>query len=251
MKEKAIQSSQSHDVAHSISLMPFVSPLFKWRILDIKSLLKEVDHKKSYNYFCKKLKKFEQAQLIGSFIHPANSKKYIYLTEKTFKYLSSDDVSALINKPEIIHDLIVSELARLFLPLSKISHVELEHEFNSKNKINQFRHIIPDGVIYTKDGKKIAFEVELTRKSEDRIIEKAKTYLGNEYDFIIYYFDQINLMNTYQKIFDQHKLANWDKKFYLLYNQSSTIEVDPHNIFYRYRGQERSVSELLKSYNSS
>ena len=60
--------------------MNYLTPLQKWRIMDLESLRRECDTEPNYHHFARIIRKMEKEKIIESFKHRFNGKKYIYLS---------------------------------------------------------------------------------------------------------------------------------------------------------------------------
>ena len=81
---------------------------------------------------------------------------------------------------------------------------ELPHEYIGKINWNYANILEPDGILFGENkglSFKIAIEVELSRKSKDRIIEKINTYIKSEFfDSVIFIFDKRNIFDLYIRL---------------------------------------------------
>jgi len=108
---------------------------------------------------------------------PHSRKKFVFLSPLGEGQLSLKDNPTAISNETLIHDLKVSEITRTFMTDGWIDEVELEHQIHDKRNFKLTYKIIPDAILYLeKKGHKfqLAFELELTRKSNQRLIEKMK-----------------------------------------------------------------------------
>ena len=183
--------------------MNYLTPLQKWRIMDLESLRRECDTEPNYHHFARIIRKMEKEKIIESFKHRFNGKKYIYLSSFGERQIANTKNPTAISKDFVIHDLKVSEIANCFFKSDWVDEIELEHELTNKRDFRQTYKVIPDALmkISTVTPKlEIALEIELTQKQKIRICEKAKQYiLSSKYSHILYMFSKMSVMNTYKK----------------------------------------------------
>ncbi len=152
-------------------------PLGKWRILDLKSLMELLEGQTNYWSLQKTLKRLEKAKVIQSFRDPWTGKKMIYL-EGLGNNLLGLEKKTCINNETLLHDSKVSIIVRQMLQFATLKEALLEHELSKK--LFCVGDLSPDALLKgEKNGKKftMAFELELTRKSNERVLAKAKHYL--------------------------------------------------------------------------
>ncbi|MBD65936.1 MAG: hypothetical protein CME62_12060 [Halobacteriovoraceae bacterium] len=185
--------------------------------MDLKSLHNEGLFTPTYNHFALLLRKLEKAQIIKSYRHPLNRKKYVYLTRKGDEQFIAEHNRTQIDDKSLFHDLLVSEISRSFKNLVWINEAELEHTFKNKRSFSDSTQVIPDARFYIRKRfslLSIAFELELTQKEKTRIEEKAKQYIINsQYDFVLYYFTKPTVADTYRKIIKEIYSGKKYKKF--------------------------------------
>ena len=190
------------DLKHLNSVyMNYLTPLLKWRVMDLESLRSECDANPNYSHFARVIRKMEKANVLEGYKHRFNGKKYIFFSPFGESQVAKEKNATAISKDSLIHDIKVSEIARNFIKYGWIDQITLEHELQNKRDFRAVYKVIPDALLETqRDGKKvqIAFELELTQKHKQRIKEKAKQYIINSrYDYIIYFFSKEPVMKTY------------------------------------------------------
>lgn len=181
--------------------LSYLSPLLKWKIMDIRSLMGESNYPLGHSGFKKIIQRIEKLGVIAGLRDPFSKRKYIFLTGEGIKYLSGNAKLLIATEGSPLHDAKASEICRHFLTLPTVEKVTLEHEFSMQNSV------IPDGAI---NGKKngvsycVAFELELTQKSKSRIIGKVQSYFSStDFDYLIYFFASKQLMNSYRNTIDE------------------------------------------------
>ncbi|MCK5883688.1 MAG: hypothetical protein KAG61_08370 [Bacteriovoracaceae bacterium] len=181
--------------------LDYLTPLLKWKIMDIRSLLKASTCPSHYVSFARVIRRLQSFGILESIVEPISRKKYVYFSEVGLKVSSGNNKLLFDSGDSPIHDAKSSELSRKFLELDTIDRVMMEHEHYSKNSI------IPDASFYgQKNGRNfsIAFELEITRKSRSRLIGKIKSYFTRtDYDYVIYFFASSSLLDSYVKFVEE------------------------------------------------
>jgi hypothetical protein len=199
--------------------LQMVTPLMKWRIMDVSSLRNNIFKDSNKRSFLRIIKNLERAKVLLSYIDPWTSKKFVYLSKHGESFLPEAKNNISISTETMHHDSKVSLYAQRLLELSCFDEVTLEHQIaHSKS----FRGSLPDAVIdgMKNDSKfKMAFELELTRKSKDRIRTKIASYLeSNHYDYVLYVFCKEELMKSYIKIIVEKFGEDAFRKLVFFYN---------------------------------
>ncbi len=196
-------------------------PLVKWRILDVITLMEENREQYSYKHFHKIISRFEKAKVVNSFKDPWTKRKVIYLEGLGRGLLGVDRTNA-INSETLIHDLKVAQSIQSLLK-GKIFHKALlEHELS--RKLFTSGELSPDALLNgVKNGKEfsLAFELELTKKSNERILAKAKHYLNSSnVNYALYLFCSENLYESYKRVFEEGLPEIWNSKILLFVNKT-------------------------------
>src|SRR5690606_34837540 len=108
--------------------LSYLSPLLKWRVMDLESLRKECFHEPEYFNFCRIVRSLEKSKILESYRHPFNRKKYVYLGPFGEGQLSIKENPTAVSKETLIHDIKVSEITRSFINLGWVENAELEHQ---------------------------------------------------------------------------------------------------------------------------
>ena len=151
--------------------------------------------------FCRVIRGLENKKILEAYRDPFNRKKYVYLSSFGEGQLSNNENPTSVSRDTLIHDIKVSEIAKAFCDRGWASEVELEHQLHDKRNFKVTYKIIPDALFHgeKKEGKfKIALEVELSRKNNQRIVEKARQYMDSSYyNYVLYFFSkEISCSNT-------------------------------------------------------
>jgi hypothetical protein len=182
--------------------LDFLKPLTDWRILDMQSLREECDYRYHTTSFEKLIRRLERSNIVKSFKDPLNNRKFIYLSTLGENLIGAKRKTS-ISEETMFHDSRVTLITRELLERSCFQRSELEHQIG-----NSSMAFVPDAaLIGEKNGVsfKLAFELELTRKSKDRIKSKLSHYLGNDYyNYIFYMFCNEGVMQSYLKNIEEN-----------------------------------------------
>ena len=197
--------------------LSYLSPLLKWKIMDIRSLMGEANYPLGHSGFKKIIQRIEKLGVIAGLRDPFSKRKYVYLTGEGIKYLSGNGKLLITSEGSPLHDAKASEIIRKFLEFSTVDKVTLEHEFSVLDKV------IPDGSISgAKNGVSYcaAFELELTQKSKSRIIGKVQSYFNStDFDYLIYFFASKQLMNSYRNSINEAISEPLKNRIMYFYNE--------------------------------
>jgi hypothetical protein len=239
------------DLVNSVHLS-YLRPLLKWRIMDVKSLMKESELEPNYHGFYRIIRELESKKVLEGFRDPYSRKKYVYLSSRGESALSLKENPTSVSENSLIHDLKVSEICRLFLQNGWIKEALLEHEINDKRAFLSTSKVNPDALFEgERKGKKfkIAFELELTRKSKQRIIQKALHYGESDYyDYVLYMFSQKSLVESYMESIKEKVGTEKMKKFMFFFDpfltSEKSFEFDPKGYF---QGRETSLGAIFSA----
>jgi len=182
----------------------YLTPLLKWRVMDLESLRKECLSAPKYKSFHRIIRSLEKKKILEGYRDPFSRKKFIYLSSFGEGQLSLKENPTALSKDTLIHDIRVSEITKALLDESWVDDVELEHQIQDKRAFKVEYKIIPDAILYfERKGHKyrVALELELTRKNNQRLTEKIKQYESSGYyHYVIYIFPTIALMEKYIEV---------------------------------------------------
>jgi hypothetical protein len=219
--------------------------------MDVNSLRKECLRAPEYHNFCRIIRDLQEKKILEGYRDPYSRKKFVYLSSVGEGRLSLKENPTSISNETLIHDLKVSEVTRYLLDSGLVDDVELEHEIHDKRNFRLTYKIIPDAILHLeKKGHKfkIAFELELTRKSNQRLIEKMKQYeTSSFYHYVMYFFPTKNLMEKYIAQAEEKLGAPSLGKFMFFYHpQISTGEHSPEGINGVVEGKVMNLADVLK-----
>lgn len=182
----------------------YLTPLLKWRVMDLESLRKECASAPTYKSFHRIIRSLEKKNVLEGYRDPYSRKKFVYLSSFGERHLSLKENPTALSKSTLIHDIKVSEIARTLLDESWVDEIELEHQIQDKRSFKVNYKVIPDAILhFEKSGHRyrLALELELTRKNNQRLVEKIRQYLSTGYyHYVIYIFPTVALMNKYVEV---------------------------------------------------
>lgn len=244
-----IKNNEGSHLVNSVHLS-YLRPLLKWRIMDVRSLMKESEIESHYHNFYRIIRLLESKKVLEGFRDPYSGKKYVYLSSRGESALSLKENPTSVSTNSLVHDLKVSEIGRTFLNDGWVNEVMLEHEITDKRVFLSTAKVNPDALFEgERKGKKfrIAFELELTRKSKQRIVQKALYYSESDYyDYILYMFSQKSLVDSYMETIREKVGMEKMNKFMFFFNPFLTsnkcFDSDPRGYF---KGNETSLSAIF------
>ena len=229
----------------------YLTPLLKWRVLDINSLRKECLNAPKYHNFCRVIRNLEKEKILEGYRDPHSRKKFVFFSTSGERLLSPKENPTAISNETVIHDLKVSEITHYLYDNNLVDDVELEHEINDKRNFKTIYKIIPDAILHLeKRGHKfkIAFELELTRKSNQRITEKMKQYEDSTfYSYAMYLFPTEKMMRTYYEQAKAELGKDSMGKFMFFYHPEISSGIHkPEDIRGVFQEKQISLYEVLK-----
>ena len=166
----------------------------RWKILDTASIAEEISYRGHVQNLRKQLRKMENYELLASKKIPGIQKKYYYVPYNQQKFLDSS--SGPLKIENFNHDLLLSQILRELRKYERVIDAKIEEEHEAIG-------LHPDGEINYKsikgNKKRVAIELELTRKQKSRYRKKFDDYNNSsEYDLIIYIFIDSGIYNSYK-----------------------------------------------------
>ena len=229
----------------------YLTPLLKWRVMDLESLRKECFRATKYKNFHRIIRNLEKEKILEGYRDPYSRKKFVFFSALGEGQLSLDENPTAITNETLLHDLKVSEVTRSFLVDGWVDDVELEHQIHDKRNFKLTYKIIPDAILYLeKKGHKfrIAFELELTRKSNQRLVEKMKQYEESSYySYAMYFFPTKSLMEKYITQAKEKIGEEFMSKFMFFYHPKlSSGQHRPEDIQGVFQGKSIKLSDVFK-----
>ncbi len=193
------------------NILPYkelVSALEKWKILPLKYYTTFLENPKSRTSTYRLIDSMVESGLALS-VKNKNSNYKIVLPSRSL----ADYLKISVNLDHFDHDKIVSYVAAGFLKTKAFENSDpiFEHEGSKFN----FGNLIPDIVlngISPKSGDefRIAIEVEISRKSFDKIDKKLSRYIQDEsFDIVIYAFLSSELFELFKKRINEYESLNF------------------------------------------
>lgn len=179
-----------------------LDPLFKWKVLDTKSLQRLSNYPGRYDSFCEILRNLKTKGLINWDYFVYGKNKVAYLTKEAYGELAPG-YSYHLNDRMVFHGIIVSNVARSFLENNHFYDCELYPEYNFKKNWNRGFILEPNAVLFGKNKKEdnIAMEVMLDQKLKHQVIQKFDTYARSDFfSCAIFIFNERDTFDTYLKM---------------------------------------------------
>mgnify|MGYP001609354658 CR=1 FL=1 len=183
----------------------------QWKILDMKALKELSNYKLKYRNLLHKVQKLERHGLIRGVLL-GRKNKHVFLTQKGIKYTPYDTTFEISNE-NLTHDLIAARVLRDLLNYKGFKEGRMYHQITSDK-------LLPDAeIIGAKNGEtyRMALEVELTQKSQDRVKEKFRLYgNGQGFSYALFITNKETLFNTYKRFLLEMKADVQDGVILLL-----------------------------------
>lgn len=221
----------------------FLRPLEIWRILDLKSLRLECDYAYAPRSFERMIAKLQRHNVVKSFKDPLSNRKFIYLSKLGERLLGASNSE--LSEETMFHDSRVSMIVKELLSRECFLEFKLEHLIG--NRSQAFR---PDASLSgEKKGVKfrMAFELELTRKTKDRIKSKLCYYLNHDYySYILYMFCNHGVMHSYLNIIkDQFEDSALDRVILLSSESLMSRKMTIENSCGYFKNKEVTIEDLF------
>lgn len=222
------------------SYSEIINLLGQWKILDMKSLNNLCDFEVNYPNLLHKVRKLESEGLVKAVLI-GRKNKHIYLSQKGLEFTSFDFSSEL--SPETVnHDIITATVLRELLRRDNFLEGRLFHQMRGSE-------IYPDAeVLGTKNGShyKLAIEVELTQKSQQRVKEKFRKYeKAQTFNFALFITNKESLLQTYSRYLEE-MVIDVRKAIILLWDpelKMSKVNLDKAQCYYM--GKEYSFNAIF------
>ena len=221
-------------------------PLKRWKILDVKALKEAAEYSGSFSGLYKIIAKLEKNLLLNSFTNSWSNEKFVYLSPTGLKALGENEGGLGINRETRFHDSIVSKVARFFARYSFVREVYLD--FQVKDAFPLLERV-PDCLLVgsLKSPFKMAIEVELTQKSQERLAQIYRTYSDSKVvNQILYITDKQSIFEDYKEYFNQKGGELIKEKFlFLLSKDLSKGRCDLKNEPVYFKGSMTTLSEIF------
>ncbi len=172
----------------------------QWKVVDMKSLSEMCNYDVGYHNLLKKVRKLETQGLIKGVLL-GRKNKHIYLTDKGLKYTGHDYTYEICDE-NLTHDLIVSRVLKELLKNDSFMNGRMFHQISGDQ-------LLPDAEVSVGKGRdifRLALEVELTQKSQNRVKEKYRRYAtGSVFTYGVFITNKVTLFNTYRRFLEEMK----------------------------------------------
>lgn len=171
-----------------------VNLLGKWKILDIKGISEMTNYNLKYRNLLHKIQKLEKHGLVRGILL-GRKNKHVFLTQKGIKFTPYDSTFE-ISEENLTHDLIVGKVLRVLLQFEGFKDGKMFHQITSDK-------LLPDAEVTglkNSEVYKMAIEVELTQKAQNRVKEKYRLYgSGKGFSYVLFITNKEALFNTYKR----------------------------------------------------
>jgi hypothetical protein len=215
----------------------------RWKALDTTSLKNFINYQGKDKYLRQVLYRMEGKGLIKSFNTVWGKQKIFSLDLGGYHALEiklSNEV--IIKRETLAHDALCSKAAADLNNLSCVLGIQSEQEINS------ISGIIPDGSFHGEKNNvpfKIAFEVELTKKSKTRILEKLKIYANSlNFGHVLYLFPKEKLQKEWRELIVANLRPEQQKRFLLFYFENIKSK-SFHDAYGIYQGKLQTLKEIF------
>ncbi len=180
-----------------------LDPLFKWKVLDTKSLQLLSNYPGRYDSFCEILRSLKRKGLINwdYFVYGIN--KVAYLTKEAYGELAPG-YSYHLDDRMVFQGIVISNVARSLLERNHFYDCDLYPDYNFKKNWNRGIVLEPNAVLFGKNKKdnfNVAVEVVLGQKSNHQVIQKFDAYARSDFfSCAIFIFNERGTFYTYLKM---------------------------------------------------
>ena len=217
----------------------------QWKVVDMKSLSDMCNYEIGYHNLLKKVRTLETHGLIKGVLL-GRKNKHIYLTNKGLQYTGHDNTYEICDE-NITHDLIVSRVIKVLLNHEAFIDGKLFHQI-------PVDRIYPDAELNVhRDGElfKLAIEVELTQKAQNRIKEKYRRYsVGKNFDYGLFITNKDRLFKTYSRYLLEMKQSTQEAIILILDTNMTATKFNYEKSECFYLGKTVSFNDLFSSNRS-
>lgn len=166
--------------------------LHQWRILNVDNLKKFGIFPEKKSSLRRRISKLEDKKLLASFCDPETRKKYIYLTKRGENALKIKNYPPSLTKRCLRHDAKSVEIALKFFDMDNLFDIVPEHKIVDRRQFKVGKCGVADFELLFKndkgEGLKMAGELEISRKSKQKISAKLRHYLETcIHDKVVYF----------------------------------------------------------------
>lgn len=176
-----------------------LSHIAKWRVIPINNLRDLSDYQGCKQSFYRVVRRLEEKGLVRTIIINGRT-KVVTLSSELSKIPYYQN--AILHDDSVPHEALVSIICNEMLAWEMFETVSLPHEIQDASYDSGISRL-PDAVIKGANKDKsfiMALEVEISRKSKERVQNKIEDYINNTvFDYIFYLFNDIGTFKSYQK----------------------------------------------------
>ncbi len=215
----------------------------RWKVVDAKSLITFTNYRGREENLRQILYRLEKQGFIKS-IHTIWGKQKIYTLDRNgYALLGITKINeSCLNNETLGHNALCTQVVSDLLNLPTIHGASAESELKAESGV------LPDASFFgEKNGVpfKLALEVELTKKSRSRILEKLKFYSTIQlYGFVLYIFSSHKMKNEWEKIIEKNLRPDQEKRF-LLFTFEHTKAKNFQNAIGLYQGREQFLKDIF------
>lgn len=217
----------------------------QWKVVDMKSLSEMCNYEIRYHNLLKKVRTLESHGLIKGVLL-GRKNKHIYLTSKGLEFTGHDYTYEICDE-NLTHDLIVSRVLKTLLDHKSFVDGRMFHQITVDN-------IFPDAeATVHKKGEiyKLALEIELTQKSQNRVKEKYRRYAsGNVFTYGVFITNKESLFKTYCRYTEEMNEEIQEAIIIILDKHMTATKFNYENSECFYLGMKTSFSHLFDEQGS-
>ncbi len=212
----------------------------QWKVIDMKGLSEMCNYEIGYHNLLKKVRTLESHGLIKGVLL-GRKNKHIYLTNKGLKYTGYDYTYEICDE-NLTHDLIVSRVLKTLLAHRSFVDGRMFHQIVVDK-------IFPDAEVSAhKNGElyKLALEIELTQKEQNRVKEKYRRYAsGRVFTYGVFITNKATLFKTYCRYLQEMNEDIQEAIILILEKQMTATSFNYEKSECFYLGKEVRFSQLF------
>ena len=212
----------------------------QWKVVDMKSLSEMCNYEIRYHNLLKKVRTLETHGLIKGVLL-GRKDKHIYLTNKGLEYTGHDYTYEICDE-NLTHDLIVSRVLKTLLTHKSFVDGRMFHQIAVDK-------IFPDAQVTAhKNGElyKLALEIELTQKEQNRVKEKYRRYAsGSVFTYGVFITNKETLFKTYCRYLQEMKEDIQEAIILILDKQMTATKFNYEKSECFYLGKNVSFAQLF------
>lgn len=224
--------------------LKLLTPLLKWRVLDLGNLKHELNYQHSRQNFEKTIRRLDKSDIIKSFIDPWSRKKFIYLTKFGATLVGGSFYDPQKDRETYFHDSKVGEITRELIKKKCLTRFNFE-------SANNWKHI-PIDVLFDGESNNINFKMGLILKFITKVThticsETRNLFLTSGLDYLLYFFCNESSALGYKNLLERELDSELFKRVMFFYNPtllSSCFDLNLTKGFFK--GRDLMLSEVMK-----